>query len=118
MTCIRKALMPQCLATNRCLSQDTFIPCLLVIQPWYGDELDPLEFGWGIGASKLLPIDSGVVVAPEQLSKLMYCEIYVMNLQLIGAKDKSPARMSVCSHCVVLTSTNVFFSYSIDNDGN
>ena len=82
----------------------------LQVQSWYGNDCDPLDWGWEMKAGNLLPIGSDRAAAPERLLKLIYCDCQA------GCKEGSACRCRkareactpMCGHCVGLTCTNVF----------
>jgi len=58
----------------------------LQVQSWYGNDSDPLDFGWDMRAGNVLPIGSDRAAAPERLLKLMYCDCQS------GCKENSACR--------------------------
>jgi len=82
----------------------------LQVQSWYGNDLDPLHFGWELRAGNLFPIGSDRSAAPERLLNIIYCNC------VAGCKQNSACRCrkaneactAMCGHCVGLTCTNAF----------
>ena len=46
----------------------------LQVQSWYGNDYDPLDYGWELKAGNMLPFGSEHAASPERLLKLIYCD--------------------------------------------
>ena len=58
----------------------------LQVQSWYGNDLNPLDFGWELRGGSLLPISSECAAAPERLLTMIYCDCKA------GCKENSTCR--------------------------